>query len=180
MLIFPTSFYYAKKQNEESEDTNGGVYMLTPKQELFCHNLEVRRLSQREAYMDAYPSSKTWKPSTIDEAACRLANSCKILARRQEIAKEEADRIAKEAAWTRQDSLKELKKLIDRANKEMDETASMSGPNVSAIINAVKELNGIFDVMTEKTEQGNDGFIEALNGQAREVWNDEENGDVPV
>ena len=154
--------------------------MLTPKQERFCQNLEVKRVSQRAAYMDAYPKSKEWKPSTVDENACRLANNNKILARRKEIAKEEAERIAKEAAWTRQDALKELKKLIDRANNEMDATETMSGPNVSAIINAVKELNGIFDVMAEKTEAENDGFIEALNGQAKEVWNDEENGDIPI
>lgn len=154
--------------------------MLTPKQELFCQNLEVKRMSQRDAYIDAYPNSKEWKPSSIDECACRLANNIKILSRRREIAKEEADRIAKEAMWTRRDALTELKKLIERANNEMDETASMSGPNVSAIINAVKELNSIFDVTTEATEKANDGFIEALSGQAREVWNDEENGDIPV
>lgn len=154
--------------------------MLTPKQERFCQNLEVKRLSQRDAYIDAYPKAKTWKPSSIDEVACRLANDVKILSRRKEIAKEETDRIAKEAAWTRQDALKELKKLIDRANNEMDATKTMSSPNVSAIINAVKELNGIFDVIAEKTEAENDGFIEALNGQAKEVWCDEENGDTPI
>ena len=98
----------------------------------------------------------------------------------KKIAKEEADRIAQEAAWTRKDALSELKNLIERANKEMDETGSMSGPNVSAIVNAVKELNNIYDVTTETTEKESDGFIEALNGQACEVWNDEENGDIPV
>lgn len=154
--------------------------MLTPKQERFCQNLEVRRLSQREAYMDAYPAAKRWKPSSVDEVACRLAKDVKIMSRRKEIAKEEADRIAEEAAWTRKDALQELKKLIDRANKEMDGTGTMSSPNVSAIINAVKELNNIFDVTTETTEKESDGFIEALNGQACEVWSDEENGDIPV
>ena len=154
--------------------------MLTPKQERYCQNLEVRRMSQRAAYIDAYPKAKDWKPSTVDENACRLANNSKILARRKEIAKEEADRIAKEAAWTRKDALNELKNLIDRANREMDETNSMSGPNVSAIINAVKELNGIYEVGTEKTETEADGFIKALSGKAGEVWNDEENGDVPI
>lgn len=154
--------------------------MLTPKQERFCQNLEVKRLSQREAYIEAYPTAKSWKPSSVDEVACRLANDVKILSRRKEIAKEEAERIANEAAWTRKDALCELKKLIDRANKEMDGTGEMSGPNVSAIINAVKELNNIFDIMAETTEKESDGFIEALNGQAGEVWNDEENGDIPV
>ena len=137
-------------------------------------------MSQRDAYIEAYPKAKDWKASSIDEVACRLANDVKILSRRKEIAKEEADRIAQEAAWTRKDALNELKNLIERANKEMDETGSMSGPNVSAIVNAVKELNNIYDVTTETTEKESDGFIEALNGQACEVWNDEENGDIPI
>jgi hypothetical protein len=38
----------------------------------------------------------------------------------------------------------------------------------------------IFDVGTEKTEVDNDGFIEALNGTAKEVWTDEETDDIPV
>ena len=154
--------------------------MLTPKQERFCQNLEVKRVSQREAYIDAYPKSKEWKPSTIDEAACRLANNCKILARREEIAKEEADRIAKEASWTRKDALNELKKLINRANEQIADRGYMSGPSVTAIVSAVKELNVIFDVGTEKPVVDNDGFIEALNGTAKEVWTDEETDDIPV
>lgn len=137
-------------------------------------------MSQRDAYIDAYPKAKDWKPSSIDEVACRLANDVKILSRREELRQEQSDQIANEAAWTRKDALNELKKLIDRANKEMDATNSMSGPNVSAIINAVKELNEIYEVGTETTETEQDGFIEALNGQAKEVWNDEENGDIPI
>ena len=154
--------------------------MLTPKQERFCQNIEIKRMSQRAAYIDAYPKAKEWKPSTVDENACRLANNSKILARRKELAEEEKDKIAQEAAWTRKDALDELKRLIERANKEMDETQTMSGPNVSAIINAVKELNDIYDVAGESTTDENDGFIDALNGQANEVWDNEENGDIPL
>ena len=154
--------------------------MLTPKQERFCQNLEVKKMSQRDAYIDAYPKAKEWKPSSIDEVACRLANNIKILSRREELRQEQSDQIAQEAAWTRKDALNELKKLIQRANTEMDITKTMSGPNVSAIINAVKELNEIYEVTAETTETEKDGFIEALNGQACEVWNDEEQGDIPI
>ncbi len=153
--------------------------MLTPKQERFCQNLEVKKMSQREAYIDAYPRAKSWKPSSVDEVACRTANDIKILSRREEIRKEESDKIAKEAAWTRKDALNELKKLINRANTEMDTTGTMSGPNVSAIINAVKELNGIYEVTAEAEETEQDGFIEALNGKSSEVWDDEK-GDIPL
>lgn len=155
--------------------------MLTPKQEQYCKNRALKKMSQRKAYIDAYPKAKEWQPNTIDARACELERESKILARIKELQDELKDDILKEAAWTRKDALDELKKLINRANEEMDATETMSGPNVSAIINAVKELNNIFDVMAETTaEQENDGFIEALNAQAGEVWNDEENGDIPI
>lgn len=154
--------------------------MLTPKQELFCQNLEVKRMSQRAAYIDAYPKAKDWKPSSVDEKACILANSVKIKSRREELRQEQSKEIALEAKWTRQDAFKTLNKLIVKAEEEIETRGEMSSPNVSAIINAVKELNNIYVVTEETTETESDGFIEALNGQAKEVWNDEENGDIPI
>ena len=120
--------------------------MLTPKQEQYCKNRALKKMSQRKAYIDAFPSAKEWKPETVDTKACNLEAENKILARIKELQDELKEDILKEAAWTRQDALKELKKLIDRANNEMDITETMSGPNVSAIINAVKELNTIYAV----------------------------------
>lgn len=154
--------------------------MLTPKQEQYCRNRAILRMSQRKAYIDAYPKAKEWKPATVDTRAYELERESEILARLKELQNELKEDILREAAWTRNDALTELQKLIKRANTEMDTTGIMSGPNVSAIINAVKELNGIFDVTAETAQQESDGFIEALNGQAKEVWNDEENGDIPV
>lgn len=154
--------------------------MLTPKQEQYCKNRALKKMSQRKAYIDAYPNATEWKPATVDNKAYALEREHEILARIKELQDELKDEILKEAAWTRRDALNELKSLIDRAKTEMDETETMSGPNVSAIINAVKELNNIFDVMAETTEKEQDGFIEALNGQAGEVWDDEDNGDIPI
>lgn len=154
--------------------------MLTPKQEQYCKNRALKKMSQRKAYIDAFPKAKEWKPATVDTRAWELEKKSEIIERLKELQDELKEEILKEAAWTRQDALTELKKLIERANKEMDITESMSGPNVSAIINAVKELNEIFEVGAEVTETEQDGFIEALNGQAKEVWNDEENSDIPI
>ncbi len=139
--------------------------MLTPKQERFCQNLEIRRMSQRAAYIDAYPKAKDWKPSTVDENACRLANSSKIRARREELRQEEKENIAQEAKWTRNDAFKKLNNLIVKAEEEIETRGEMSSPNVSAIINAVKELNTIYAV-AEKTEGGGvlDDILQAVRG----------------
>ena len=137
-------------------------------------------MSQRKAYLDAYPQSKEWQPNTVDARACELERESKILVRIKELQDELKEDILQEAAWTRQDAFDTLKKLIDTATEEMKFADKISMPSVKAIIDAVKELNSIFDVTAEKTETENDGFIEALNGQAKEVWNDEENGDIPI
>lgn len=153
--------------------------MLTPKQEQYCKNRAIKKMSQRKAYIDAFPSAKEWKLETVDARACELERERKILVRIKELQDEIKVEMIKEAAWTRKDALNELKRLIERANKEMDATETMSGPNVSAIVNAVKELNSIYEVTAETTERESDGFIDALNGKACEVW-DDETGDIPI
>ncbi len=154
--------------------------MLTPQQEQYCKNRAIEKMSQRKAYRAAYKEAETMQDNSVDVAACRLEADDKILLRIKELQDEIKAEMMKQAEWTRKDALNELKRLIDRANREMDETNSMSGPNVSAIINAVKELNDIYEVTEETTERESDGFIEALNGKAGEVWDDEETGDIPV
>lgn len=120
--------------------------MLTARQEKFCQNLEIKKMSQRQAYIDAYPTAKNWKPKTVDEAACRLVNeNCKIVARLEELRAEIKEDIKQEAKWTRQDAHSNLTWLIERAKEEIA-AGEMSGPCVSAIINSTKELNAIFGV----------------------------------
>lgn len=137
-------------------------------------------MSQRKAYLDAYPAAAKWKPKTVDEEACRLEKNSKISARLEELREEEKAKIQAEARWTREDAYEALKWMLDNAREEFTSKGEFTGPCVSAITNAVKELNDIFEVSAEKAESADDGFIEALNGQASEVWDDEENGDVPV
>jgi len=64
--------------------------MLTPKQERFVQNM-VKGMSQRQSYLDAFPSSKKWKPETVDNKASKLFNSDEILARYNEIIKKSED-----------------------------------------------------------------------------------------
>lgn len=143
--------------------------MLTAKEELFCQNLEVKKMSQRLAYWDAYPKSKRWKPKTVDERACRLARSDKILARREELRKEQAEEIKQEAKWTREDAFRELKWMLDKAKEETEKHEGFSGPCVSAITNAIKELNTIYAVMEKSDGRG---VLEDILDAVRGVSND--------
>lgn len=143
--------------------------MLTPKQEQYCKNRAIKKLSQRQAYLDAYPTSKGWTPETVDARACELEKNSKILVRIKELSDKDTDKMLEEASWKRKDAYLELISLIDRANTEMDETGEMSGPNVSAIINAVKELNNIYAV-GEKSEGG--GVLDDILQVVRGITND--------
>lgn len=154
--------------------------MLTPMQEAYCKNRVLKKMSQRKAYRAAFPSSEKWKDTTVDEKACRLETQDKIMARLQELTDEQTALIHKENKWTRDNAYNELKWLIDKAKDEIEKTEMLSKSNVAAITQSVKELNAIFDVMSETVEYEQNGFVEALNGEACEVWDDEENSDIPV
>jgi hypothetical protein len=149
-------------------------------QEDYCKNRILKKMSQRKAYRAAFPSSEKWKDSTVDEKACRLETQDKILTRLQELKDEQTALIHKENKWTRDNTLSELKWLIDKAKEEIERTGEMTGANVSAITNSVKELDAIFEVMAETVEHEQNGFVEALSGEACEVWDNEENSDIPV
>ena len=127
--------------------------MLTPKQERFCQNLEIKRMSQRKAYLDAYPAAKKWKDAAVDVKACNLANDDKILVRRKELREAEREEIKQEAKWTREDAFSNLDWLLKRA-KEEAEKGELTSPCVSAITNAVKSLNELYGVNSKQEGRG--------------------------
>jgi hypothetical protein len=54
------------------------------RQEKFAQNLTSGML-QRQAYLDAFPNSKKWKPDTVDNKAYALAKTSEISARCEEL-----------------------------------------------------------------------------------------------
>ena len=139
--------------------------MLTPKEEKFCQNVEVKRMSQYEAYLDAYPVSKKWKRATVDVKASQLANLDKIMIRRKELRQEQADIISEEAKWTREDAFNNLQWLIDKAKTEAEYTGELTSPVVSALLNSVKELNNIFSVNGAASNKGSlEDILNAVKG----------------
>lgn len=139
--------------------------MLSPQQERFCQNLEVKRMSQYEAYKDAYPASRKWNRETVDVNASKLANKDKILLRRKELRDAENENIRLEAKWTREDAYKALKWLIDTAKAETEAKGALTSPCVSATTGAVKELNAIFAVDANENKKGVlEDILDAVRG----------------
>ena len=111
---------------------------LTAKQEKYVQGL-VAGLSQRQAYMKAYPNSKKWKERTVDSRASELLKQSNVLGRYNELMDEHKDK----ALWTREDSVNKLIWLIEKATvsiEEHDEGYTRQA-TANALLNAVQELN---------------------------------------
>lgn len=76
------------------------------KKEKFAQLL-TEGLSQRKAYLGAYPSAKKWKPETVDNRACQLAHDSEILDRCEEL----KNASASDAILSRQGRMKILTEI---------------------------------------------------------------------
>lgn len=138
--------------------------MLTAKREKFVRGL-VAGLSQRQAYYEAYPNSKKWKPETVDNKASKLFKENEILARYNELMEEHKSK----ALWTREEAINELKWLYKQAIKsieEQDEGYVRQGTS-SALLGAIQELNKLEDLYPSDKHQvehiGQVNFVDDIN-----------------
>lgn len=118
---------------------------LTPKQEKYVTNL-ISGMSQRQAYKDAYPSSKKWKNETVDSKASNLLNNNdKVLTRYKELLKKTQDEmimsVVERKKWLTEQILNENNSMSDRL-KALDILNKMDGVyNQNLKVNA--EINGV-------------------------------------
>ena len=111
---------------------------LTAKQERYVQGL-VAGLSQRQAYIKAYPNARKWNDNSVDSRASNLLKTDKVLTRYNELLDEHKDK----ALWTREDSVNKLIWLIEKATvsiEEHDEGYTRQA-TANALLNAVQELN---------------------------------------
>ena len=102
---------------------------LTPQMEKFCQGI-ADGLSQADAYRQAYPKSKDWKPETLHPQASKMMADPKIVTRVQEL----KEQLSSKALWTRADSVRALQNAISIAeNKD----------NAAGLVAAIKELNAM-------------------------------------
>lgn len=111
--------------------------LLTDKQEKFVHGL-VAGLSQRKSYIEAYPSSKNWKDTTVDSNASKLLANTKVLTRYRELLKESSNM----ALWSREQSFNEYEWLKNQARQDI-ENQGVRQANSNAFLNALEGMNQI-------------------------------------
>ena len=82
--------------------------ILDVKKEKYCQERASGK-TQRQAYLEAYPSSRKWKPETVDNKAYMLEKDGEILARLRELAKQNE----KQAGMSRKKLLDKLEDIIN-------------------------------------------------------------------
>lgn len=114
--------------------------MMTPKREVFVRAL-VSGKSQRQAYIEAYPNSAAWKPSSVDNQASALFRAPEVLARYKALKGEAEERSLWSAGKAESVllSLQEAGLAAMRASAEAGRDLSKAA--VDAIMSSVRELN---------------------------------------
>ena len=111
---------------------------LTTKQEKYVQGL-VAGLSQRQAYIKAYPNARKWNDNSVDSRASNLLKTDKVLTRYNELLDEHKEK----ALWTREDSVNKLIWLIEKATVSIEkhDEGYTRQATANALLNAVQELN---------------------------------------
>ena len=98
--------------------TNGKAKKLTISAQKFIRAL-LNGKSQRDAYYIGYPHSKKWKTSSVDCEASKLFNRPDIQHRYQELLHDLQSKEQSRTQWTREESIKTLRTVIDRNTTEL-------------------------------------------------------------
>lgn len=112
------------------------------KQETYCQ-LRAEGKSQRQAYLEAFPSSRRWKPETVDSKACVLEKNGKVLERLRELKTENEQK----AGLSRKSLLARLEGIIGT------EDVRFRGADVIKAIELYSALCGYGEQQTEDAQQ---------------------------
>lgn len=87
---------------------------LTPKQQKFMEGI-LQGKTQRQAYLDAYPTAKKWTWNAIDVAANHMMENNKIKISLQKAGYKDKEKIE----WTRQKALETINMVMDMNKEDM-------------------------------------------------------------
>ena len=123
---------------------------LTPKQEKFVQGIVSGKLSQREAYKQAYNATKM-KDETIDAKASALFKEDKIRVRYDQLMNE----YSKEAIYKRLNAEEDLIWVKEEARNSIIKKGLNQG-NGTIYINSVKELCALNNLYPDKKAKDDD------------------------
>lgn len=112
---------------------------LTPNQQKFLEN-KMSGMTNYAAYLDAYPSSRSWKRASVDVAAWKIMQNEKIKQRLEEYQRIKEKDLRDKTNRSFYKSIKDLQDVISLSKEQMAEEG-VTQANTRAVIDAVKEIN---------------------------------------
>jgi len=137
------------KQVKKNKDDS-----LTLPQETFVQEL-IKGLTQRKAYLVAYPNRSHWKDKTIDEEACKLLKKPKINTRYYELKQRLIKEAEEECIIDAKEILKEYKKI---AFSDIKDYLSFKTMKTMIDVNGVK-IPDFAQVIQMKDSEEVDGAV---------------------
>lgn len=131
-----------KQIRNNNKDKSNTTKRITTQQLNFLENI-LKGETQYQAYLNAYPSSKSWKRDSVDQAAYQLFRLEHIQMKFKEMQKRIEDKIVKKSVWTTEMAIEKLTNLAKQAETEIQESNKINMTRVQAILGAVKELNSM-------------------------------------
>ena len=98
----------------------GTLNQITEQEEVFCQAIAVDHLTQRQAFLRAYPHKTYLAENSMDMAAWCMMQKGYIKERVKEIGETIRNNGNLQAIWTRENSIEKLKFVIDKNQQEME------------------------------------------------------------
>lgn len=128
---------------------------LTKPQEVFIQEL-IKGQTQRKAYLKAYPNTRKWKETSVDCAASLLFGQTTVKQRYEEALQEMRRKEQETGQWTREESIKTLRFVIDKNKDDIDRIYQT----------AEEELELLAKMMQEQPEKAGD-FLQYMIKQKK-------------
>lgn len=117
----------------------GSINELTEQEEVFCQALVVDHMTQRQAFIKAYPNKVHLTDKSKDTAAHFLFHKGKIAARCREISNTIRSNGNIQALWTRENSIEKLKYVVDKNQEEMERIAAAFDTETAQILDEYED-----------------------------------------
>lgn len=134
---------------------------MTKNEEQFVMYL-LEGLSQRQAYLKAFPHSAKWKPGTVDTKACILYNSSKIQERLEVVRNRLVKELEDEGVITVKEILRDLAEVKDvcmarktapvALNGTVDECKLFNAAGANKALELLGKHLGMFDKREEDAD----------------------------
>lgn len=121
---------------------------LTPAQEKFVQGL-ISGMTSFDSYLQAYPSSQKWAPSSVRVEACKLLKKPNVNKRYEMLKADYTMSMTVQSFYGRDELLNDFIYLRDEAQKSIEQFGVRQA-NSNAYVNALKNIGDILGLYPDK------------------------------